>query len=111
MKNILIEEYISLIIKWGEFQENHFTKKSNMLVPKIQTIRDQIKENIHNYTDELLFLLNHENDYVKVEIASILLESHTKEAVDSLKSISSKRGLVSAYAMLTLRAWEKENKN
>jgi len=104
MKNIL-QKYIDLIVQWGIAQDEADSKKSNKIHDKKNKFYYEIRDNINLYIDDLIGLLNSENNYVKSEIAFLLLPYRTEEAKKALEEVSTKRGTVAFTAKMTLKLW------
>lgn len=104
MKNIL-QKYIDLIVQWGIAQDEANSRKSNKIYDKKRNLYHEIRVNINLYINDLIGLLNNENNYVKSEIAFLLLPYKTEEAKKALEEVSIKRGIVAFTAKMTLKLW------
>lgn len=111
MKNIddMIEEYIQLTISRGEALEEGNSKKANKQFDKIRKIEKELKLDSDLYVKYFEPLLEHENDYVKVNAAYSLLPLTTKKSEKVLAELSKKRGLMAFEAEMTLQEWKKGN--
>ncbi len=109
MKNIDFELLIEACEKYGIAQEKGNVKEVN----KQSAIIQNIKEDVRKYSqDELLLmksLLSHENDYVRLVVASMLLKEDKKNAESVLEELSMKRKLIGFEAKMTLSEWKKGN--
>lgn len=105
MEKEILKKYIDLIVEWGIAQEEGDSKKSNKIYDKKNKFYHEIKENINLYINDLIISLNNENDYVKSEIAFLLLPYKTEEAKKALEEVSIKRGTVAFTAKMTLKLW------
>ncbi len=54
-----------------------------------------------------LELLNHENDYVRLHVACALLHEKTEEALNTLKYLSEKKGILGFSAKMTISEYKK----
>ena len=107
----ILKKYINLIVEWGIAQDKADSKKSNKIYDKKNECYHEIRENISLYIDDLIDLLNDENNYVKSEIAFLLLPYKTEEAKKTLEEISTKRGTIAFTAKMTLKLWDEGKLN
>lgn len=104
MKDIL-QKYIDLIVEWGIAQDEADSKKSNKIHDEKNKFYYEIRKNINLYINDLIDLLNNENNYVKSEVAYLLLPYKTEETKKALEEVSTKRGNVAFTAKMTLKLW------
>ncbi len=105
MNENFIQEYVNLIIEWGKAMEEANSKKSNKIHDKKNPFFNEIQKNLEIYKDSLLNLLNHKNNYVRSEVACLLLPYETEKAEAVLKEISMEYGSIACTARMTLRLW------
>lgn len=108
MDNKLIEEYVEAAINYGESIEKGNSKEANKNATKMHEIRNKIKQ-VENYHNWFIPLLNHENDYVKLYSAYLLLQVVPEKAEIVLVELSKKRKLLGFEAKMTLKEWRKGN--
>ncbi len=106
MNENFIQEYVNLIVECGKAQDEANSKKSNKIFDLKNIYVKEIKVNMNLYRNELIKLLNHENNYVKSEIAYLLLPCETEKAVAVLEVLSLERSLLGFSARMTLRLWK-----
>jgi hypothetical protein len=95
------------IIK-GENTEKGDYKKVNKAYDKIVKTIKELKK-VDPECRQLIQLLKHDNDSVKLTAAYYLLPYSKKIAEKILKKISKKNGLIAFGAKMTLQEWEKGN--
>jgi hypothetical protein len=105
----IIEEYANACLKCDEAQDLADYKTGNKNFKIIQKIRKELKLNPENGIEKLEHLLEHPNDYVRLETATSFLPINTEKAEKILNDIASKRGLNSFTAKMTLEEWHKGN--
>ncbi len=104
----LINEYVDLSIKRGHelTSPDGTAHKANQYFDEIKALAKKIKK-IEGYEKKMKKLLNHENDYVKLDAAFELLPIYTQEVEDVLFELSQKRGGVAFSAEIGLERWKK----
>ena len=102
----LIDNFAYFVIKQNEClnkgdwkQGNKYAKKYIKSFDEIRKIGDSVKEKMKK-------LLVHENDGIKVTAASFLLRYCTYEAMNVLKEISKKPGIIGFEAQEFIKRWE-----
>ena len=103
----IIQKFIHASIIYGEAIESGDVKKVNSQSKIIRKIRKQLKE-----TDELNILtpiLDHENDFVKLNVAASLITISPDDSKIVLQELEKKKGLLGFEAMMFLQEWKKRN--
>jgi len=108
MDDNLVEEYIALSVKYGELQVKGDYKKFNKIAERLSQIR-QILRVKDNFVELFKPLLNHENDYVRMNTAYALLPFLSSEAEKVLEDISTRPRTLGFEAKMTLQEWRKGN--
>lgn len=103
----LVEKFIDASIKYGEAIENGDSKKANKQSGVIRKIRRQLLENCE--LDLLVSSVKHNNDYVKLNVASSLITIFPEDSKAVLQELQSKKGLVGFEARMFLQEWERGN--
>ena len=111
MQNIsdVVEVFVEASIKYGLAQEEGNSNMMNKQSRIIIRLRKELKKNSESGLKQLKPLLAHENDYVKLTVASSLIPLIPKEAENTLKELAMKRGLLGFEAQMTLQEWKKGN--
>lgn len=97
----IIQKFIHASIIYGEAIESGDVKKVNSQSKIIRKIRKQLKE-----TDELNILtpiLDHENDFVKLNVAASLITISPDDSRIVLQELEKKKGLLGFEAMMFLQ--------
>ena len=103
----LVEKFIDASIKYGEAIEQGESKTANKQSSVIRKIRKQLVESCK--LDILIPSLQHENDYVKLNVASSIIGTLPKDAREVLRELQSRKGLVGFEAKMFLQEWDKGN--
>lgn len=104
----LIDQYVDVAINSGKAKEEGDYKSVNSYYDIIQRIRIEMKKD-PQYVVKLEPLLQHDNEYVRLEAAFDLLPILTERAENVLSELSKKRGLNGFEAEMTLQEWKKGN--
>ena len=103
----LLQKFINASIKYGEAIEIGDSKKANKQSAIVRGIRQQLIA-----SDELQILtpiLQHDNDYVRLSVATSLIFIMPQESKRVLIELQNKRGLLAFEAEIFLQEWEKGN--
>ena len=103
----LVEKFIDASIKYGESIELGEYKTANKQSSIIRKIRKQLVESCK--LDLLIPSLKHNNDYVKLNVASSLIGILPDDARDLLEELQSRKGLVGFEAKMFLQEWDRGN--
>ena len=103
-----IEKYIKAAIKHGEATEEGKANIANKQYKVIQRNVDKLKS-IENGINELVNLLEHQSDYVRLWSASYLLPLEEQKSKETLLILSKKSGLIGFKAKIILAELEKGN--
>lgn len=104
----LIDQYVDVAINSGKAKEEGDYKSVNSYYDIIQRIRIEMKKD-PQYVVKLEPLLQHDNEYVRLEAAFDLLPILSERAENVLSELSKKRGLNGFEAEMTLQEWKKGN--
>lgn len=104
----LIDQYVDVAINSGKAKEEGDYKSVNSYYDIIQRIRIEMKKD-PQYVVKLEPLLQHDNEYVRLEAAFDLLPILSERAENVLSELSKKRGLNGFEAKMTLQEWKKGN--
>ncbi len=104
--NTKVEKLIEAAVLYGEALEKGNPKVANKQSEIIQQIRKDILNSKEFDVQELIPLLSHSNDYVKLVVACSMIKAFPDVAEQSLRELSSKRGLSGFEAKMTLQEWE-----
>lgn len=103
----LVDKFIDASIKYGEAIEQGESKIANKQSSVIRKIRKQLVESYK--LDILIPSLQHENDYVKLNVASSIIGILPNDAREVLGELQSRKGLVGFEAKMFLQEWDREN--
>ena len=103
----LVEKFINASIKYGEAIELGESKTANKQSSVIRKIRKQLVESCK--LDILAPSLQHNNDYVKLNVASSIIGILPDDAREVLGELQSKKGLVGFEAKMFLQEWDRGN--
>lgn len=109
MKNITIENFINAAILDGEFSKLGDSKQVNKNYKNLESIKSYLLKNEETFITDCKKLLSHENDSVKLHAAVTLLPYSSKEAISTLKQLSTIQGLLGFTAKMTLSEYKKGN--
>lgn len=106
-KENLIETFLIASIKYGEAIESGDHKKANSQSNTIRKIRKQLSTSCE--LELLIPCMQHENDYVKLNVASSLITLLPNDSKKILQKLEKKKGLLGFEAKMFLQEWEKGN--
>lgn len=106
-KENLIETFLAASIKYGEAIESGDHKNANSQSNTIRKIRKQLSMSCE--LELLIPCMQHENDYVKLNVASSLIPLLPDESKKILKELEKKKGILGFEAKMFLQEWEKGN--
>jgi len=103
----LVEKFINASIKYGEAIELGETKAANKQSGIIRKIRKQLAESCN--LDLLIPSMKHNNDYVKLTVASSLIWILPEDAREVLGELQSRKGLIGFEAKMFIQEWDRGN--
>ncbi len=103
----LVEKFIDASIKYGEAIELGDSKKANKQSIIIRKIRKQLLDSCE--LDLLKPGIKHNNDYVKLSVASSLIVILPDDSRAVLQELQNKKGLIGFEAKMFLREWDSGN--
>ncbi len=106
---ITIEDFINAAIMDGELSQLGDSKQVNKNYKNLESIKSYLLNNSETFIFDCKKLLSHENNSVKLHAAVTLLPYSSKEAVLTLKNLSSMKGLLGFTATMTLSESKKGN--
>lgn len=108
MEDKFIEKFIEASVKYGKTMEAGNAKIANKNSDIIRKIRGKWKSNQEDVLEDLLLLLNHKEDYVRLNAAFTLLPLSPDKAEAVLKELALKeRCQLGFEAEMILREWKK----
>ncbi len=109
MKNITIEDFINAAIMDEELSKLGDSKQVNKNYKNLESIKSYLINHSETFISDCKKLLYHENNSVKLHAAVALLPHSSKEAISTLKQLSSAQGLLGFTAKITLSEFKKGN--
>jgi hypothetical protein len=104
----LIEQYIDLATKHGQFTLEGDSANGNKVHSKMMKTIEQIKLQSQNIRYKFFATLRHENDSVKMWTATTLLKTKETESMEVLKQIAeTNKSIHGLTAATTLDCWRK----
>lgn len=103
----ITQKFVHASIIYGEAIELGDAKKINSQSKIINKIRKQLATN--GELETLIPILHHENDYVKLNVASSLITILPNDSQIVLQELEKKKGLLGFEAMMFLQEWKKGN--
>ena len=103
----LVEKFIDASIKYGEAIEMGESKSANKQSNIIRKIRKQLRESCK--VDILISSLQHNDDYVKLNVASSIIGLVPDDARMALEELQNRKGLVGFEARMFLQELDKGN--
>jgi hypothetical protein len=101
-------DYLVSLLAFTEASSNDDQKSARTHYKKMDACFRSLRDS--NRLSELVKLLNHENESVRLWVSTHLLTYDEKLAKDSLKKIADRKaGLTSFSAEMTLQEWSKGN--
>lgn len=105
--NSVVVDFIESAINDGIAQEEGNANQSNKCYRRIEKRIKWLTEHGELGNAMFLELLNHRDDYVKYHTACALLHEKEDMAIDTLKVISEKKGILGFSAKMTISEYEK----
>ena len=102
-----MEQFVDASIKYGEAIEQGDSKKTNKQSCIIREIRKQLLD--CNKLDLLISSLQHNNDYVKLNVASSLIVILPEDSRKILQELQNRKGLIGFEAEMFIQEWDKGN--
>ncbi len=103
----ILEEFISACIKNGEFLNNGDSKNANKQYRVISRCKGDLKAKEEYGLAKITPYLEHQEKYVRLWTASILLEIEPLRSKEVLIELSKEKGNLGFTAEVTLSEWEK----
>lgn len=103
----IIKKFVDASIKYGEAIETGNPKKANRYSKMVRDIRKQLQN--ENQLELLCAVLDNQNDYVRLNIATSLIAIKADMAEATLIQLSNKKGLFAVEAQMFLNEWKKGN--
>ena len=107
MKTITIANFVKAAIKNEELSKLGDSKQINKNYKNLESIKSYLLNNSETFISNCKKLLSHENNSVKLHAAVTLLPYSYKEAVSTLKQLSSVQELLGFTAEMTLSEFKK----
>lgn len=107
MSNDIVEKFVDASIKYDEAIKEGNAKKANKYSSMVRTIRKRLKDS--GQLNLLISSMEHENDYVKLNVACSLIYILPNESKEVLKRLTQKKGLPGFEAQIFLREWQEGN--
>lgn len=105
----VIEKFIYSSIMYGEAIKSANSRKANKYSKIVRTIRKELI--INGKVQLLLPYLKHDNDYVKLSVASGLVFIQPEESIKILENLKRKGGLLGFEASMFIEEYRKGNIN
>lgn len=110
MNNEAINEFINVSIEYGKGLDEGNTRVINKNSEKLTKIENAWKAEKYANLEQFEQLLEHENEYVRLEAAYILLKIAPERARQVLQEVSQiPKGMASFQAWVVLKELEKGN--
>lgn len=103
----VIEKFVDASIKYGKAIELGESKTANKQSSIIRKIRKQLLESCE--LDLLIPSMKHDNDYVRLNVASSLIELLPDDARAVLGELQNRKGLIGFEAKMFLQEWDRGN--
>lgn len=103
----IIERFLDASIKYGEAIEVGDSKKATKQSSIIRKIRQQLTTSCE--LQLLIPSIKHDNDYVKLNVASSLMTILPNDSREVLQELQKKKGLIGFEAGMFLQEWERGN--
>lgn len=104
--NTVITDFVESAINDGIAQENGNANQSNKNLRRIEKRIKWLVEHEELGNIKFVKLLAHQNDYVRYHTACALLHEKENMAIDTLKEISKKRGILGFSAKMTISEYK-----
>lgn len=102
-----MKKFVEASVKYGEAIECGNSQKANRQSKIIREIRKQLNET--KELEILIPLLEHNNNYVKLNAASSLIMELPNKSIQVLEQLQNKKGLFALEAQMFLKEWQKGN--
>lgn len=104
----LVEDYLNSLIAFIEASANNDQKTARKFYKVMDSVFRKLRDS--GKLEELLKILSHENESVRLWVSTHLLVYDESLAKESLRKIANnKSGLVAFSAEMTLQEWDKGN--
>ena len=107
--NTVILDFVNAAINNGIAQEEGNANQANKYYRIIEKRAKWLIEHYELSNPLFLELVKHQNDYVKFHVSCFLLHSAEDIALDTLKSLTEKRGILGFSAKMTISEYVKGN--